>query len=134
MPFLTPDAPPYDPAEFLTHPRQERLRLPAPARTGWPAISPRSGAARPPPYLSCCQATQIAHSTMGSRSDPVQERHAIRADLAPDFRRVGRAGVSGSDRADLRGEWQLKPTHLNGAGRWVGHAEAVAIDGGLRER
>lgn len=58
---------------------------------------------------------------------------AIRADFALDFRRVGRAGVSGSDRADLRGEWQLKPTHLNGAGRWVGHAEAVAIDGGLGE-
>ncbi|KGN32382.1 membrane protein [Knoellia sinensis KCTC 19936] len=27
MPFLTPDAPPVDPAEFLTRPRQERLRL-----------------------------------------------------------------------------------------------------------
>ncbi|HWJ09374.1 MAG TPA: DUF3556 domain-containing protein [Nocardioides sp.] len=27
MPFLTPDAPPVDPAEFLTRPRQERIRL-----------------------------------------------------------------------------------------------------------
>jgi hypothetical protein len=27
MPFLTPDEPPYDPAEFLARPRQERLRL-----------------------------------------------------------------------------------------------------------
>ena len=26
MPFLTPDAPPVDPAEFLTRPRQERIR------------------------------------------------------------------------------------------------------------
>ncbi len=27
MPFLTPDAPPVDPAEFLTRPRQERIRF-----------------------------------------------------------------------------------------------------------
>ena len=27
MPFLTPDVPPFEPAEFLTRPRQERIRL-----------------------------------------------------------------------------------------------------------